>query len=248
MQQQYSNYSAQDFQVWKTLFDRQIDQLQELASESYLNCVNELSELLCADAIPEFTSLNKFLTEREGWEIEVVPGHVEVSRFFQLLFDKRFCSSTWLRKPEQLDYLEEPDMFHDIFGHIPLLIDPVYSRSMHKMARLAIRFGHSEEVIQALRSLYWFTIEFGLIYEQGGVKIYGAGVLSSFGETQTLFKRPEVKLHDFDWRKLLDTPFRTDQIQNDYFVIESLEQLESAVDEIGADFERRFSLQDLTII
>ena len=158
-----------------------------------------------------------------------------IKKFFELLAQKKFCSSTWLRSREQLDYLDEPDMFHDIFGHIPLLSNPVYSDFIHQFGILGASFKHNEEVQVFLQRLYWFTIEFGLIQQDGTTKIYGAGILSSFGESNICLT-PAKNQFEFDLEKIIHKPYDSESIQNDYFTIENLDQLFNAIKVLTTKF------------
>lgn len=224
MRQEYNNYTAEDLKVWKTLFERQVENLQDKASKDYLACLQDMSEVLNADKIPNFEELNEWLMSKTGWQIEVVPGMIPVDEFFELLSQKKFCSSTWLRSWEQLDYLEEPDMFHDIFGHIPLLANPVFSDFVQEFAKMGKEAIGDEEKLVQLQRLYWFTIEFGLIQEDNQLKIYGAGIMSSFGESNTSIAE-DMTHHAYDIQTILDKHFVNNEPQTEYFVIDSLEQL-----------------------
>lgn len=227
MKQHYNNYNQEDFLVWKTLFERQVKNLEDKSCKTYLKCLQQLQDVLNPDEIPDFDKLNKVLYAKTGWSVVVVPGLIPVDEFFNLLANKQFCSSTWLRTMKQLDYLEEPDMFHDIFGHIPLFMDQGYADFAHQMGLLGQRFINDEQVLLELQRIYWFTIEFGLIEEQG-LKLYGAGIMSSFGESNYVYSSaPE--LLDFDLEKVIETDFCNSEIQTKYFVIQSFEQLFTAV-------------------
>lgn len=214
--------------VWRTLFNRQVDNLQDKASRDYLKCLDDMKEVLNAERIPNFNELNEWLRERTGWQIEVVPGMIPVDEFFELLSQKKFCSSTWLRSWEQLDYLEEPDMFHDIFGHIPLLANQVFSEFVHEFAKMGkAAIGDQDKLIE-LQRLYWFTIEFGLIKEEDDLKIYGAGIMSSFGESKTSIAE-DMTHHEYDIQTILHKHFVNNEPQTEYFVIDSLEQLYESI-------------------
>lgn len=228
MKQHFKKYSEEDHKVWKTLFDRQFNNLQSLASEEYLAAIEEMQPVLNAERIPRFSELNEWFSSRTGWQIHCVPGLIPVDDFFELLAQKKFCSSTWLRSLQQLDYLEEPDMFHDIFGHIPLLSNPVYSNFIHEFGILGNRFKHDEEIQLFLQRLYWFTIEFGLIQQKNGIKIYGAGILSSFGESNICLTHAKSQLK-FDLNEIIHKTYNSEEIQNEYFIIESLGQLFNAI-------------------
>lgn len=223
MKQHFDNYTSEDFEVWKILFERQQENLKTKACNEYLNALIEMQDVLHANSIANFSEVNSWLKNRTGWSIETVPGLIPVDEFFQLLASKKFCSSTWLRTKEQLNYLEEPDMFHDTFGHIPLLSNPIFSEFMHEFGKLGVSVMHSEEKLLMLQRLYWFTIEFGLI-NQNGLKIYGAGIASSFGESNVAVGNQVEKI-SFDMDRVLNENFRTDIVQNKYFVIESFEDL-----------------------
>lgn len=224
MKQNFEAYTKEDKWVWKTLFERQEVNLQDKASSLYLKALNEMSPVLNANNLPKFEALNSFFEASTGWQIEVVPGLIEVEDFFSLLAQKKFCSSTWLRSKDSLDYLEEPDMFHDIFGHIPLLSQPVFSDFVHEFGKLGKSARGNAVFLKELQRLYWFTIEFGVIREEGKIKSYGAGILSSYGETNQIHKG-EANFLDFDVEEILQKFFRTDIMQTDYYVLKDFESL-----------------------
>ncbi len=223
MKQVFSNYNQGDFDVWRTLFERQEANLQDKACDEYMLALNRMRPVLNADAPPNFDEINAWFEGSTGWELQCVPGLIPVEDFFQLLAKKKFCSSTWLRTMEQLDYLEEPDMFHDIFGHVPLLADPIFSDFAQEFGKLGCTVLNDPERVIMLQRLYWFTIEFGLI-EQRGLKIYGAGIASSFGESNSSISGV-IPTVEFDMEEVMQTEFRTDVMQSKYIVIESFEQL-----------------------
>ena len=236
MKQIFSNYTQEDHAVWKTLFDRQFDNLQQLASREYLAALEDMKSVLHGERIPKFEDLNEWFAPRTGWQIHCVPGLIPVNEFFELLAQKKFCSSTWLRTRAQLDYLEEPDMFHDIFGHIPLLSNPVYSDFIHQFGVLGASFKHREDIQIYLQRLYWFTIEFGLIQQDNGTRIYGAGILSSFGESNICMTDAKNQF-EFNLDEIIHKPYDTDVIQTDYFIIESLDQLFNAIKQLTIQFK-----------
>ncbi len=231
MKQNMNAYTAEDKNVWKQLFDRQSENLKIKGSKDYLDSLTLMEPVLNGNDIPEFKKMNTWFESQTGWKIEVVPGLIPVEDFFELLSQKRFCSSTWLRSLENLDYLEEPDMFHDTFGHIPLLANPVFSEFVYEFGKLGKEFIDDKEKLLRLQRLYWFTIEFGVIKEAGSIKSYGAGIISSFGETNQIFNQ-EANFFPFDIQTILNKPFRTDVMQEDYFVIDSLEQLFASLEEV----------------
>jgi phenylalanine-4-hydroxylase len=230
MKQQYSSYTSEDHQVWQILFDRQIRNLATVVSSAYLEGIKHTG--FVRDRIPDFDETEKHFARHTGWKLHVVPGIIPVKPFFELLAQKRFSATTWLRKMHQLDYIEEPDMFHDVFGHVPLLSNPAYSDFVEGLSRIALRHIDNGEVMEMLGRIYWFTLEFGLIMEEGRLKIYGAGIISSVGETRhALSDAPERR--PFDVKEILYTPFRNDRIQDKYFVIGSYEELFHSLEEIG---------------
>ena len=228
MKQQFSEYKKEDFEVWKTLFDRQQINLKDKACSEYLLALDEMKNVLRPDSIAKFTELNEWFQPRTGWEIVRVPGLIPVDEFFEFLAQKKFCSSTWLRSMKQLDYLEEPDMFHDIYGHIPLLSNSVFSQFAHEFGKLGKSFVNNEEKLIMLQRLYWFTIEFGLI-EQNGLKIYGAGIASSFGESITSLQSGSEKI-SFDLDEIVNKSFKNDEVQTQYFVINNFEELFESIE------------------
>jgi phenylalanine-4-hydroxylase len=217
-----------DQKVWTTLFNRQIENLQNKSCESYLVCLNEMKSVLNANQIPVFDDINKWFKNSTGWTLEVVPGLIPVDEFFKLLSEKKFCSSTWLRTWEELDYLEEPDMFHDTFGHIPLLANPTFSKFALAFGKLGLENINDEEFLIQLQRLYWFTIEFGLMKTKNGTRIYGAGIISSFGESISSISA-ESTILPFNLEQIINTPFKNDEPQTTYFEIENFDVLYDAI-------------------
>ncbi|MBL4704579.1 MAG: phenylalanine 4-monooxygenase [Flavobacteriales bacterium] len=224
MKQVYSNYTEQDHKVWSILFARQEDNLQSKCCTTYLQCLENLYPELNQFKLPDYNDLNKRLMQYTGWSIEVVPGLIPVEDFFLLLSDRKFSASTWIRKMNELDYLEKPDMFHDIFGHIPMIAHPKFAQFMEDFGNLGVEHIENKEIVVQLQRLYWFTIEFGLINQGGDRKVYGAGICSSFGETNHALSK-EVEVIPFNLEEVIRTEFRTDVIQTKYFELESFDQL-----------------------
>ncbi len=239
MIQDYSSYTAQDQLVWQKLFERQREYIPEKVTSIYLDCLSEMYPALSESKIPHFSELDQVLGKKTGWGIHVVPGLIPVDDFFQLMNQKQFVSSTWLRSMNQLDYLEEPDMFHDIFGHVPLLMNQTFSDFIQRYTDLALKYKEHKEVLQGMERVYWFTIEFGLMHEaERNNLIYGAGIISSFGETKHVFEE-EIEIRDFDIKEIFQTPIKTDDIQRFYYSVndfkslyESIEELEDYVQQI----------------
>ncbi|WP_245539789.1 phenylalanine-4-hydroxylase [Psychroflexus tropicus] len=227
-----SKYTKEDLWVWKTLFDRQVENIPGKASQAYIDALNHMSPVLNADEIPCFVHINRWFETETKWELKVVPGLIPVEEFFQLLAERKFCSSTWLRSKDSLDYLEEPDMFHDIFGHVPLLSNPVFSEFVYKFGKLGCQFIDDKDKLLQLQRLYWFTIEFGVIKEEDKIQSYGAGILSSFGETNQIHQQ-KANFLTYSIDEIIQKVFRTDIMQEDYYVISSFDILFESLKELS---------------
>lgn len=225
------NYTHEDFEVWRLLFERQKENLKQKGAQAYMNALEEMSEVLNRSILPDFRAINAYFSANTAWQIEVVPGLIPVEDFFNLLAQKKFCSSTWLRSMNSLDYLEEPDMFHDIFGHIPLLSNEVFSAFVHEFGKLGQRMVHNEQALIQLQRLYWFTIEFGVIREST-IKSYGAGIMSSFGETERIANHA-CDFIPFDIEMILHKQFWSDRMQEEYVVIESMNDLYNSLSTVA---------------
>lgn len=237
MKQEYDKYTDEDFLVWKLLYERQIAQLPGAAVPEYINGINRVR--FEANRIPRFDETNALLRSYTGWELVVVPGLIPDQDFFELLADKKFPASTWLRKLSELDYLEEPDMFHDVFGHVPLLTNQHVVDYLQALSKIALRYIDNPWAIELLSRIYWFTIEFGLIKESGKLLIYGAGILSSKGETWYSLHDSTPKRHPFNVTHILNTPYRKDEFQKEYFVLESFDQLPQSIDELERELPQQ---------
>lgn len=172
-----------------------------------------------------------------AWSIHIVPGLIPAADFLALLAERRFCSSTWLRSMAQLDYLEEPDMFHDIYGHVPLFYDEHYSDFLCYIGELGRTYAHSEKAIALLERFYWFTIEFGLVRENGALKLYGAGIMSSYGEASAVFTASPV-IRPFDLEAIASHSFVKSELQQEYFVLSSFRQLYESLPALEAMLTR----------
>lgn len=226
LKQDYSLYTPEDFLVWKTLFERQMILLEELASAEYLKCIRTVE--FCAEKIPDFKEVNTILERETGWNLEVVEGIINEEDFFVLLSQKKFPATTWLRKLSELDYLPEPDMFHDVFAHVPLLTNQQFCDFFKAIGDLGVKHRANSEILVMLGRIYWFTVEFGLIKENDKLRIYGAGILSSFGESKFSVSS-EPKHLVFDAEEIMNTHFENDKIQDKYFVISSFEELYKSI-------------------
>jgi phenylalanine-4-hydroxylase len=228
--QDYEKYTEEDREVWRRLYERQIVNLPGAASKEYIDGIQKIG--FTADKIPNFEEMNKILRKLTGWEVAVVPGLIPEKDFFELLSEKKFPASTWFRKLSELDYLEEPDMFHDVFGHVPLLTNASFVGFLQSLSDIALKYIDNPYAIELISRLYWFSVEFGLIRENGELRIYGAGILSSAGETEYSLKG-DPKYFDYDVRQMLLTPFRKDVFQDRYFIIDSYKQLYQSSDDIA---------------
>lgn len=230
MIQEYDKYIAEDHEVWSILYHRMMEILPRYSSQAYLDGIQDVG--LAGDRIPNFDECNAKLSKITGWKIYVVPGLIDNKPFFEHLSNREFPSSTWLRKKSQLEYLEEPDMFHDIFGHVPLLANIHFANFLTELAGIALEHIDNEWAVEILSRLYWYTVEFGLIKEGSGLKVYGAGILSSSGETQYSIDSDIPQRMPYDVKKIFQTPYIKDKFQEQYFVIDSYEQLYKSIPEI----------------
>ena len=227
-EQIYSNYTEEDFAVWKGLYEKQMYNLQGKVVDEFNRGIAHLN--FNADEIPNFEKINNKLLALTGWSIKTVPNLAEAELFFEQLSKRRFTSTCWLRSMEEFDYLEEPDMFHDVFAHIPMLCDEKYTDFFHKIGQLATSF-HNQEAVKMLQRLYWYTIEFGVLQTKDDLKIYGAGIISSVGEINNVYGGL-AQIKPFNIQEVLYTPFEIDKVQPLYFYVESFDQLQKALDGI----------------
>ena len=232
-----SKYTDADLKTWNYLFENQYSNIHEKVCWEYLDCLQQLSDALNPHQIPNFKNLNSILYLKTGWKIHIVPGLIEAVDFFNHLKNKQFCSSTWLRSEDELHYIEEPDMFHDIFGHIPLFMNQDYADFAERIGDLAIKWRHDEHKISQIQRLYWFTIEFGVIRRKGKIKSYGAGIISSIQEVNKV----NNKIGDFnkyDINEILNRPFNIDTVQPAYYVIDSFLELYKSLDRVEYLFSK----------
>ena len=220
--QGWKTYTAAEHGVWRTLFERQVKLLPGRACAEFLAGMEALP--IGADAIPDFRRLSDILMRRTGWQVVAVPGLVPSEVFFEHLANRRFPAGQFIRRPDQLDYIEEPDVFHDVFGHIPMLMHPVladYLQAYGKGGLRAQRLG----ALDQLSRVYWFTVEFGLVAQADALRIYGAGIVSSFAETQFSLENSSPNRLKFDLGRLMRTRYRIDDFQESYFVLDTLDDL-----------------------
>ena len=220
--QNWDAFTADEHAMWDRLFARQSDMLPGRAADAFLRGIDVLR--LEKPGVPDYRELNARLTAATGWQVVAVPGLVPDDVFFDHLANRRFPAGNFIRTPEQLDYLQEPDVFHDVFGHVPMLADPVFADYMVAYGEGGLR-SLKFDALKQLARLYWYTVEFGLIREAGGLRIYGAGIVSSFAESVFALDSDSPNRIGFDLARVMRTDYRIDDFQQNYFVIDSLEQL-----------------------
>jgi len=242
VEQPWASYSRADHEVWAQLFRRQREVLKDRATREFLE--NQERFGMSADAIPKFDELNQVLKKGTGWEIVGVEGLLPDQVFFDHLAHRRFPVTWWIRKPEQLDYISEPDLFHDLFGHVPLLLNPVFADYMQAYGLGGVKaHGIGPEALMNLTRLYWYTVEFGLINTPEGLRIYGSGIVSSKGESVYALESDAPNRLGFDLERIMRTRYKIDTYQQTYFVIDSFEQLfEATRPDFSPIYERLASL------
>lgn len=220
--QDWRSYTEEEHRTWDVLFERQRRQLPGRASQAFLKGIDVLN--LSRPGIPDFEELSARLMDATGWQVVAVPGLVPDAVFFDHLANRRFVAGNFIRRPDQLDYLQEPDVFHDVFGHVPLLADPVFADYMEKYGKGGLR-ALEFDALDHLARLYWYTVEFGLIEEADGLRIYGSGIVSSHGESVFALDDASPNRIAFDLKRVMRTNYRIDDYQQVYFVIPSFEDL-----------------------
>lgn len=243
--QHYDRYNEENHQVWEHLYKQRWEMLEQQASNTFISGLNAIN--LVPDRVPllfgtapdpydtsrSVTGINEYLRELTGWQSRGVPGYLPAKAFFSCLSRREFPSTIVIRPKDKMDYLPEPDIFHDVFGHVPLHADPVFADFLQTYGKAALHAGPEHE--QRLARLFWFTVEFGLIREDGRIKIYGSGLISSHGESAHALEAPEgtgeghVERRPFDMETVCNTDFEIDHYQPILYVLESFEQLRDAM-------------------
>jgi len=243
--QSWGTYTTAEHAVWDTLYERQAAILEGRACDAFLRGLEALD--LHQGGIPDFRRLNQDLEGLTGWRIVAVPGLVTDAVFFDHLAHRRFPAGRFIRAATSLDYLQEPDIFHDVFGHAPMLTDPVFADYMQAYGQGGLRALHLDH-LQHLARLYWYTVEFGLTATQTGPRIYGAGIVSSHAETLFALEDLSPNRLAFDLERVMRTPYRIDDFQQVYFVTPSLETLLAAtLEDFGALYSRLDGAPDIAI-
>jgi phenylalanine-4-hydroxylase len=221
VEQDWSSYTPQEHALYRRLYERQAKLVPRYACPEWIEAIAGLDS---SREIPRFAEISKKLRARTGWEIVAVPGLIPDDAFFTHLANRRFPVTVWLRKPEEFDYIVEPDVFHDFFGHVPLLFDRAYADHLFEYGKGGLK-AMRLDAVKWLARLYWYTIEFGLMKVNGRMKAYGAGLLSSGGELAYCVDDPRPKRLPFDLERMMRTGYIIDRYQETYFVIDSFEKL-----------------------
>ncbi len=222
--QNFAQYTAADHNTYRRLYARQVQQLPGLACDEFISAVQRLGE---PERIPHFDAVSDQLIKATGWQLVGVPGLIPEAAFFALLAARKFPVTDWIRRPDEFDYVVEPDLFHDLFGHVPLLFNQTFADYMQAYGAGGLKAGRLDAG-ELLARLYWYTVEFGLIHTPAGLRAYGAGILSSAGELQHSVRSPQPKRVAFDLQRLMRSRYRIDTYQTGYFVINSFDQLFAA--------------------
>jgi phenylalanine-4-hydroxylase len=221
VEQDWSAYTPGEHALYRRLYERQSRLVPKYACPEWIAAIAGLD---AAGEIPRFDAVSRKLRPATGWEIVAVPGLIPDDAFFTHLANRRFPLTVWLRKPEEFDYIVEPDVFHDFFGHVPLLFDRTYADHLHEYGKGGLK-AMRLDAVKLLARLYWYTIEFGLMNVDSQVKAYGAGLLSSAGELQYCVEDPRPRHLPFDVERIMRTEYEIDRYQSTYYVIDSFEQL-----------------------
>jgi phenylalanine-4-hydroxylase len=222
VEQRWERYTSEEHALYRRLFERQSKLVPRYACPEWIEAIAGLD---AAREIPRFDLVSAKLKKATGWEIVAVPGLIPDEAFFTHLANRRFPVTVWLRKPEEFDYIVEPDVFHDFFGHVPLLFEPTYAEHLYEYGKGGLK-AMRLDAVKMLARLYWYTIEFGLMHTSAGVRAYGAGLMSSGGELPYCVEDPRPRRLPFDLERVMRTEYRIDRYQDTYFVIDSFAHLQ----------------------
>jgi phenylalanine-4-hydroxylase len=235
----FVNYTKEENEVWKILYERQIELIEGKACREFIDGVKALG--LDAHAIPQIADVTKRLQELSSFSVTPVKALISFKEFFSLLANRSFPVATFIRRKEDLDYLKEPDIFHEVFGHCPMLAHKEFADFTQAVGKIGLSMNQKERVM--LARLYWFTVEFGLISTEEGLRIYGGGILSSKGESIYSLKSPIPMRHNFDLLTVLRTDYRYDEMQKNYFIIKSFSELFQLINQdLSKIFQEALSL------
>ena len=232
IQQDWKAYTPEQHSVWAELVQRRMPQLEEFACGEYLDGFQQIG--LREDSIPNLAEVNQRLGPRTGWNATPVSGFLPPDAFFEMLAARQFPTTTWLRKRESLEYTPEPDIFHDVFGHVPMHAHPVFADFLQQYGRVCAGLMHDKDKLERMGRLFWFTVEFGVIRQKGTIKLYGSGLISSHGEsTHVIDRTPESgpEIRDFDLDAILNQEFLVSEMQKVLYAVESFDQIYEAAKE-----------------
>jgi phenylalanine-4-hydroxylase len=228
IQQNWQAYTQEEHAVWAELVRRRMPQLAEHACAEYLDGFQQIG--LREDSIPNLAEVNKRLGPRTGWNATPVSGFLPPDAFFEMLAARQFPTTTWLRKRESLEYTPEPDIFHDVFGHVPMHAHPVFADFLQQYGRVCASLMNDKDKLEKMGRLFWFTVEFGVIRQNGAIKLYGSGLISSHGEsTHVIHGGPEIR--DFNLDLVLNQEFLVSEMQKVLYAVESFDQIYEAAKE-----------------
>ncbi len=231
IQQDYAAYTPEQHAVWQELVSRRMPQLREHACQEYLDGFEQIG--LRADSIPNLAEVNKRLEPLTGWNATPVSGFLPPDAFFEMLAARRFPTTTWLRSRESMEYTPEPDIFHDVLGHVPMHAHPVFADFLQHYGKVCATIMGDKDKLERMGRLFWFTVEFGVIRQNGGIKLYGSGLISSHGESTYVIKGgPEIR--DFNLEQVLEQQFKVSEMQKVLYAVESFDQIYEAAKEAEA--------------
>jgi phenylalanine-4-hydroxylase len=226
IQQDWSAYTPEQHAIWTDLCSRRMLQLEEHACAEYLEGMGKLRIQL--DQMPDFARINSLLTPRTGWQLTAVSGFMPGEAFFEMLAARQFPTTTWIRNRDSLEYTPEPDIFHDVFGHVPMHAHPVFADFLQQYGEVCAGLTGSPEKLERIGRLFWYTVEFGVIRQNGKIKLYGSGLISSNGEsTNVIEQKPEIR--DFELETVLNTTVKVDEFNPVLYAVESFDQIYEAM-------------------
>jgi phenylalanine-4-hydroxylase len=226
IEQDWAAYTPEDHAIWAELVSRRMPQLEDHACAEYLDGFRQIG--LKVESLPVLADVSARLEPRTGWNSTAVSGFLPAGAFFEMLAARRFPTTTWIRGREAMEYTPEPDIFHDVFGHVPMHAHPVFADFLEHYGKVCAGLTSADD-LERMGRLFWFTVEFGVIRERGGIKVYGSGLISSHGEcTRVVEHGSGVEVREFDLQKVLEEPVDTGSMQKVLYAIESFDQIYEA--------------------
>ncbi|ACO33780.1 phenylalanine-4-hydroxylase [Acidobacterium capsulatum ATCC 51196] len=231
IQQDWNAYTSEQHAIWQELVGRRMPQLRQYACQEYLSGFVQIG--LREDSIPNLADVNRRLGPLTGWNATPVSGFLPPDAFFEMLADRQFPTTTWLRDRESMEYTPEPDIFHDVLGHVPMHAHPVFADFLQQYGKTCARIMHDKDALERMGRLFWFTVEFGVIRQHGQIKLYGSGLISSHGEsTHVIEGRPEIR--DWNLEQVLNQTVNVSEMQPVLYAVESFDQIFEAAKEAEA--------------